>query len=54
MLAQWNVKTTTKKRVLISGTAVHYKFKFNMSSKQTDAGKNFTKLRDERLRAQAE
>lgn len=54
MLASWNVDVLTKKKVRKAGRDIIYSFKFNMITKEKDAPKFFTKLRDERLRAIAE
>ena len=34
----------------LHGKEVHYTFKFNLASKMNEAGRKFTKQRDERLR----
>ena len=50
LLAQWKVKSLTRKKVRLHGKEVHYTFKFNLASKMNEAGRKFTKQRDERLR----
>ena len=50
LLASWKVKSLTRKKVRLHGKEVHYTFKFNLASKMNEAGRKFTKMRDERLR----